>query len=117
MLCQKCERPVSEEDARTYSGQILCEDCYMDALSPPKTCDPWATYTAKRLREQVLSPAGEKICERISREPRPTFEELMELTGLDARDLEREIAALRHAELLKAVRLPDGTKAYAPFGE
>lgn len=117
MLCQRCQKPVSEEDARSYSGEILCEDCYMDALSPSRTCDPWATYTAKRLKDQVLSPVGEKIYERISREPRPTFEELMELTGLDARDLEREIAALRHAELLKAVRLPDGKKAFAPFSE
>ena len=26
---------------------MLCEDCYMDALSPAKTCDPWAVHSAK----------------------------------------------------------------------
>ena len=108
--------PLEEADARRHGGEILCEDCYMDALSPPRTCDPWATYTASRLKEQALSPAGERIVERIRMEPRPTFEELMELTGLDAKALEREIAALRHAELLKAVILPGGKRGFAPFG-
>lgn len=115
MMCHKCHMPVDESEARRHGGQILCEDCYMDALSPPRTCDPWATYTASRLREQRASEAGRKILDRVRAEPRPTFEELMEVTGLDEKSLEREIAALRHAELIKAVMLPNGKKAFAPF--
>ncbi len=115
MLCHRCHMPISEQEARRHAGEILCEDCYMDVLSPPRTCDPWATFTASRIKEQVASPVGEKILERIRVEPRPTFEELMQVTGLDAKALEREIAALRHAELLKAVMLPGGKKGFAPF--
>ena len=36
---------------KEHNGQILCEDCYMDALSPPRACDPWAVYTAKSFNE------------------------------------------------------------------
>ena len=31
----------------------LCDDCYMDALSPTKTCDPWAVYTAKSIQKRI----------------------------------------------------------------
>ncbi len=115
MVCSRCGKFLEEEDRRTHGREILCEDCYMDILSPPRTCDPWATFTASRLKEQVLSPAGERIVERIGHEPPPTFEELMQITGLDAKALEREIAALRHAERIRAVMLPEGKKGFAPF--
>lgn len=115
MLCHRCRMPLEEQEARLHGGEILCEDCYMDVLSPPRTCDPRATFTASRLKEKVVSPVGEKILERIRLEPTPTFEELMQITSLDAKRLEREIAALRHAELLRAVMLPDGKRGFAPF--
>lgn len=114
-LCHRCRKPLEEAEARTHAGETLCEDCYMDVLSPPRTCDPWAVFTASRLKEQRLSPCGEKIVGRVRLEPRPTFEELMQITGLEAKALEREIAALRHAELIKAVMLPGGEKGFAPF--
>ena len=31
---------------------MLCEDCYMDALSPVRTCDPWAVHSAKTFEAQ-----------------------------------------------------------------
>ncbi len=117
MLCQRCQKQVDESDVRYHAGKTLCEDCYMDALSPPRACDPWAIYTARRLKDQAISPAGKKILERIGREPRPSFEELLEVTGLDPGALEREIAALRHAELLRAVMLPENKKGFAPFDQ
>jgi predicted transcriptional regulator len=88
----------------------------MDVLTPPKGCDPWATYTATRLKDQALSPAGEKIM-AVVRDRHPVrLGELMEATGLERAALEREMATLRHMELLTAVQLPDGDKGFGPFG-
>ncbi len=47
MKCDKCSKPIDSEEAREHNGWTLCEDCYMDNLSPTRTCDPWAFYTAK----------------------------------------------------------------------
>ena len=30
-----------------YQGNLFCEDCYMDSLSPPKACDPWEVRSAQ----------------------------------------------------------------------
>ena len=30
-----------------YRGQVLCEDCYVDAVSLPKTCDAAAVRSTK----------------------------------------------------------------------
>ena len=51
MKCQKCQREVPENDSFTHRGETLCEDCYIDVMSPAKSCDPWAVYSATRTRE------------------------------------------------------------------
>ena len=38
---------------RDFHGQLLCDDCYMDALSPARTCDPWAEIGRASCRERV----------------------------------------------------------------
>jgi hypothetical protein len=87
----------------------------MNVLKPPKACDPWATYTASRLPDQSLSAAGERIMALIRKGPPPTFGQLQDATGLNRISLEREIATLRHMELLKARLLPGGEKGFVPF--
>jgi len=47
MVCEKCGKQINSGDEMHYSGKTLCEDCYIDTLSPTRTCDPWAVYTAK----------------------------------------------------------------------
>jgi hypothetical protein len=34
MKCEGCGAAVSPGDEREHCGQVLCEDCYMDVLSP-----------------------------------------------------------------------------------
>lgn len=41
MQCDRCKNVIEEGEEREHAGRILCEDCYMDALSPARTCDPW----------------------------------------------------------------------------
>ncbi len=114
--CQKCQAQVPPEEIREHAGRQLCEDCYMDALSPARACDPWAVYTARRLTEQVLNPAQEAILALIDKQGWARAEELRQATGLEQAALERELAALRHRELVGATLASDGGKLFTRFG-
>lgn len=52
MNCTKCNVEISKGEEREYHHEVLCEDCYMDVLSPAKFCDPWADYSAKSFIEK-----------------------------------------------------------------
>ncbi len=53
MLCQKenCRAEIEAGEGRDFHGRLLCDDCYMDALSPVRTCDPWAVRSASLAKE------------------------------------------------------------------
>ena len=52
MKCSACESTIPNGDEREHNHHILCEDCYMEALSPARFCDPWASYSAKSFAEK-----------------------------------------------------------------
>jgi len=83
-----------------YSGSL-----YMDALSPVRTCDPWAVHCAKSFEKHTgvastLTPIQAEII-RILKET-GGIEPPSLLEGLSMRitfaKLEREFAVLRHLE-------------------
>ncbi|CAO0821374.1 Winged helix-turn-helix transcriptional regulator [Desulfarculales bacterium] len=115
MICAKCGCNLDPDDARQVAGRNLCEDCYMDALSPTKACDPWATYTASRLKDQRLNPSQETILGLIAQQGPVTLAQLLTATELKQADLEREMAALKHMELLRATPAPGGGKLFLGF--
>ena len=117
MQCQRCNRQMEPDEAREHAGLTLCEDCYMDAISPARACDPWATYTASRLTEQepTLNPTQQAILDCIDRQGPASPELLMEATGLDLVTLQREIAALRHMELVRGAPRPGGRRVLLRF--
>jgi hypothetical protein len=47
MKCDRCSQEIEPGEEQEHLGQHLCEDCYMDALSPAKACDPWAVHSAQ----------------------------------------------------------------------
>ncbi|RJX35192.1 MAG: hypothetical protein C4525_04570 [Desulfarculus sp.] len=116
-VCESCKATVEPEDIHEFAGKILCDDCYMDALNPARACDPWAVYTASRLPEQTLNPAQEKIMALIHDQGRALPAELMQAAGLDEAGLKRELAALRHMELVRGEKLPDGRVAIRRFND
>ena len=105
MKCDKCESPIDRGDEREYAGQMLCEDCYMEALSPVKTCDPWAVYSAKSMDSSVpsLTTMQEKVLAVLRETNGIELEPLAKKLGLEIDELQREIATLRHMEKLRAV--------------
>ena len=39
MECEKCGDIIEDGDEREFHGRTLCEDCYMDTLSPARTME------------------------------------------------------------------------------
>lgn len=107
MKCDRCSQKIDSNEQRELNTQILCEDCYMDALSPPKGCDPWAVYLGTRASSQSagkdITAIQAKILEIIKQEGEIAPETLLsKLNGLiNQPELKRELATLRHMEMVR----------------
>jgi hypothetical protein len=106
MKCDRCNGNIDDGEERELHGRTLCEDCYMDSLSPAKACDPWAVYTAKSFSGE--DGAGVEVTEiqakilRILEETGGTEPETVrERLGVMPAELEREVATLRHMEKVR----------------
>jgi len=104
--CDKCHDPLDPGEEREYHGRILCEDCYMDALSPPRTCDPWAVHSAKSFAKEAgtpapLNPTQKRILNFLEGTGGVEPKVLSERLQIRPADLEREIATLRHMERVR----------------
>lgn len=107
MNCAKCGDNIPAGDERDHLGQNLCEDCYMDTLSPAKACDPWATYSSTRLKEQggvELTGIQEKLLALLGESPLEQ-DELARRLGLGLEECKREFATLRHMEMVGASKV------------
>ena len=114
LKCEHCKRVISEEEQRALHGQILCEDCYMDLLSPPRICDPWAVHSAKTFLKTTtadlkLTPVQQKIVDIFQEEGPQKPADLGKRLQIKEADLERDIAALRHMEKIRG-ELKEGKK-------
>ena len=109
MKCDKCNSLIEGGDQREHAGQILCEDCYMEVLSPVKACDPWAVYSAKSMdcQDSALTILQENILVVLKETNGIELEPLAEKLGIELSELQREIATLRHMEKLRAVMKGD----------
>ena len=106
MQCGRCKIVIAEGEEKELHGQILCEDCYIDLLSPAKGCDPWAVHSAKTfLKEQGSEPQFNRlqkgILELLHKEGAIEAEKLSERLQAKEADIERELASLRHMEKVR----------------
>jgi len=120
MQCERCNAFIKEREEKKLHGQILCEDCYMDLLSPVKACDPWAVHSAKTFIEQQghepqLNPIQKNILEVLSREGPMDAGTLRLRLKITLADMERELAALRHMEKVRG-ELKDGKRLIRLWG-
>ncbi|WDP88478.1 MAG: hypothetical protein HUN04_01460 [Desulfobacter sp.] len=114
MNCDRCNNKFDPKEKREHLGQILCEDCYMEVLSPLKTCDPWAVHSAKTFEKHAgninkFTPLQAEILDLLTREgplkPESLLTKCKEVKSLE--DLKREFASLRHMEKARAARQGD----------
>jgi hypothetical protein len=108
MVCARCAGPVAAADAREYSGRMLCEDCYLEALSPLRTCDPWAVHLARSLKDSQgghqLTPGQERLLALVTKRGEVSFADAAGELGLQEEEVRRLFAVLRHMELLRATK-------------
>ena len=114
MQCEKCETAIPAGEENDHLGRVLCEDCYMDALSPVKTCDPWAVHSAKNFEAQMgglgtLTDIQKKIIGILQETGGLERHELVQRVGngISEADLNREFASLRHMEKARAEKRGD----------
>ena len=109
MQCESCNGFIEDGEERNLHGRLLCEDCYLDLVSPIKACDPWAVHSAKSFERHsgspvTLTPIQTEIIGILEETGGIEREALLEqLTGkLTRPQLEREFATLRHMEKVRA---------------
>ncbi|MFH0996256.1 MAG: hypothetical protein V1844_12310 [Pseudomonadota bacterium] len=120
MLCEKCKIDIVEGEDRQIHGQILCEDCSMDLLSPAKGCEPWAVYSAKSFaknqgHESDQNPVQQEILSLLRKEGPTEPERLSAQLQINVTVLERELATLRHMEKIRA-ELREGKRLIRLWG-
>jgi hypothetical protein len=106
MKCERCKKVVPEGEQRALHGQILCEDCYMDLLSPLRVCDPWAIHSAMTFvkgtaADLKLTPVQQKIVDILQHDGPQEPANLCASLQIKYTDLERDIAALRHMQKIR----------------
>ena len=109
LTCEKCGKQIEEQQRYEHLGKSYCEDCYMDILSPPKACDPWAVYAAQRSLQgndklSVLTPLQRRIVDYIRSKGEATSQEITTNVNLSDEEFRREFAVLRHMEVLRGTK-------------
>lgn len=114
MRCDECNATIDPNEVREHLGRKLCEDCFMVALSPMKTCDPWAVHSAKTYEKHAgddrpLTPLQEDILRILKAEgpiePAVLQQKLDGDNTLD--DLQRAFSSLRHMEKVRGEKRGD----------
>ena len=119
--CNICKDPIPEGEECKYHGKVICEDCYIDRLSPPKTCDVAAVHAAKKHRAALgqsglegLTELQKQIVNFVKESSKVTKEDIAKKFELKPHELERQFAVLRHCEVLKGKK--EGNNVYVvPF--
>ena len=108
MVCSRCGTSMGAADARDLGGQLICDDCYVEALSPLRTCDPWAVHLARSLKDSQgrhqLTPLQQRLYDLVKEKGEVAIPDAARTLGLKEDELRREFAPLRHMELLKATK-------------
>jgi DNA-directed RNA polymerase subunit RPC12/RpoP len=105
--CFKCSKEFDDNEMLNYEGRLVCEDCYLDIMSMPKVCDPWAVHAAKKHKNSKLTELQENILKILKENPPLTIEEICNMLNISQEDFRRNFATLRHLELAKGTKVGD----------
>lgn len=122
MKCARCGCEVPEDEKCEYYGQVLCEDCFIGAVQPPKPCDPTAVRIATNTRLQLNQKGTEGLTELqnqiynfIKKHGKVTRRELAGELKIPAWELEKQFAVLRHCQLVRGYK--EGDQIYLTLME
>lgn len=107
--CENCGTSIERGEECEHLGRILCEDCYFDALNPPKACDPWAVHTAKSsmAQNQQLTPLQERILSLLKERGPLTAPQVLNELKINESEFRNAFATLRHMELARGFKKGD----------
>jgi hypothetical protein len=115
MLCERCGEETSE--VFSHAGMKLCEDCFIELHSVPKTCDPLSVRSARITRKATgqsglegLLPVQRDIYLFLKEKGKATRPEVAQKFNLSPQELEKHCAVLRHCELVRGYK--DGAAVY-----
>ena len=116
MRCDRCNERIEKGEEMEFHSQIFCEECYMEALSPSRGCDPWAVRSATSLSSRVsgdfrVNETQTKILELLRETGGLEQNELAKKSGIRAFVLMRELVVLRHMEKIRC-ESRDGKNVY-----
>jgi len=106
MRCDRCGEQIPAGDEMDSYGDTICEECYMQALSPARSCDPWAVHSAQRLsqldeRYAALSETQTRILKILAETGGVPSECVAQKLEMSQEELARELATLRHMERIR----------------
>ncbi|MCL6558215.1 MAG: hypothetical protein K6U74_05330 [Firmicutes bacterium] len=117
MKCARCGEELAADEKFDFYGQDLCEDCYIGAVQPPRSCDPSAVASAVTTRRQLgqkgtdgLTKLQKDIYQYVKERGSVPREELTSAFKLPQWEMEKQFAVLRHCELLRGFK--EGDKIY-----
>jgi DNA-directed RNA polymerase subunit RPC12/RpoP len=107
--CAKCGASVDPEEIRELGDESLCEDCYLERMAKPVTCDPWAVYSAKRTGGQApqLTDGQERILNLLKEKGPLEGPEICRQLGINEEQFQNSFATLRHMELARGFKTGD----------
>jgi hypothetical protein len=110
MNCSRCNKVISEDQSYLHNGKVMCEDCVMDVGLTLKECDPWATYVDTSARKRhgstgtaELTDLEARTYELIKARGRASRSEVMNNLKLTERDLDAQLIALMHLDMVKEI--------------
>lgn len=126
MRCDKCQVEMPDDEIYLHAGSNYCEDCYIVAMSRPKTCDVGAVSAARASKallgqkgDEGLTPLQRKFYDYVKEKGSVPREELINYMKASYPNMTIEegdgiFATLRHLELVKSHRegTGEGTKFY-----
>lgn len=114
--CARCGASIDAGETYEFSGEPLCEDCYLEQRIKPVTCDPWAVYTARNTggKARQLTDVQMRILELLKEAGPLQAPEICSRLHVSATEFENNFATLRHMELARGCK--DGDEVvYALF--
>lgn len=120
--CQACGCELEKEDCIEEEGKTFCEDCFIEGHHKIQACNPWAVRSKKIFREEAglegtegLTELQKAIYEFIVSSGGAKKEEIAKKFEISLLETENQFALLRHCELVKGQKRPDGVYL-VPFG-
>lgn len=116
MICTRYHANIPKGEDMNLRGQILCEDCYILMIEPPRACDPAAVYHATQTRElsgqtgtDGLTALQKEMYAYVRANGKVSPYALAEKFKLSELALMKQFTTLRHCELLKGTVI-DGVR-------